>query len=68
MTQKVSVILVDDMSGEEADETVEFGLDGTGYEIDLSLQNSQEPRNLLKPYIETGLFQGNYMPTHDYIE
>ncbi len=28
MAQKVSVILVDDMTGGQADETVEFGLDG----------------------------------------
>jgi hypothetical protein len=54
MAQKVSVILLDDMNGEEADETVEFGLDGTGYEIDLNLKNAQELRDLLKPYIEKG--------------
>jgi hypothetical protein len=54
MAQRVSVLLVDDMSGEEADETVEFGLDGTGYEIDLSLRNSRKLRNLLKPYNEKG--------------
>jgi hypothetical protein len=54
MAQKVSVMLVDDMSGEAADETVEFGLDGTGYVIDLSLNNSRELRNLLKPFIEKG--------------
>ena len=54
MAQKISVILVDDINGGEADETVEFGLDGTSYEIDLSLRNSQGLRNLLKPYIEKG--------------
>jgi Lsr2 len=54
VTQKISVILVDDINGGEAEETVEFGLDGTSYEIDLSLRNSQELRNLLKPYIEKG--------------
>ena len=54
MTQKVSVILIDDMSGGEADETVEFGLDGISYEIDLSCGNSQELRNFLKPYIGKG--------------
>ena len=54
MTQKISVLLVDDMNGEEADETVEFGLDGTGYEIDLNRKNSQELRDLLKPYIGRG--------------
>jgi hypothetical protein len=54
MAQKVNVILVDDMNGEKADETVGFGLDGTGYEIDLNLKNSQALRDLLKPYIEKG--------------
>lgn len=54
MAQKVSVILIDDMNGGEADETVEFGLDGTSYEIDLSHGNSQELRDLLKPYTDKG--------------
>jgi hypothetical protein len=54
MVQKVSVILIDDTDGGEADETVGFGLDGTGYEIDLGHGNSQELRDLLKPYIDKG--------------
>ena len=29
MAQKVNIILVDDLDGSEADETVTFGLDGT---------------------------------------
>jgi hypothetical protein len=32
MAQRVQVELVDDLSGETADETVRFGLDGTEYE------------------------------------
>ena len=43
MAQKVKIILVDDLDGGSADETVRFGLDGVSYEIDLSaemLQNS----------------------------
>jgi hypothetical protein len=36
MAQKVSVVLIDDMDGGEAEGTVEFGLDGTIYEIGLS--------------------------------
>jgi hypothetical protein len=36
MAKKVTVTLVDDFDGEgAADETVEFGLDGVSYEIDL---------------------------------
>jgi len=37
MAQKTIVSLIDDLSGEEADETVRFGLDGAQYEIDLSV-------------------------------
>ena len=40
MAQKVFVSLVDDIDGSEADETVEFGLDGVNYEIDLSAENA----------------------------
>ena len=36
MAQKVQVLLVDDLDGGEASETVSFSLDGTAYEIDLS--------------------------------
>ena len=32
MAQKVQVILVDDMDGGSADETVSFSLDGVSYE------------------------------------
>lgn len=54
MAQKLSVILIDDLNGEEAEGTVRFGLDGTSYEIDLSSTNSRELRDLLKPYIDGG--------------
>ena len=36
MARKVQVILTDDVDGSEAAETVNFGLDGVTYEIDLS--------------------------------
>ena len=32
MAQKVLVSLVDDLDGSEAEETVEFGLDGVSYQ------------------------------------
>ena len=54
MAQKLNVVLIDDMSGGEADETVEFGLDGTGYEIDLGHGSAGQLRDLLKPYIDKG--------------
>ena len=43
MAKKVTVTLVDDFDGAgAADETVEFGLDGVTYEIDLSTKNADE--------------------------
>jgi hypothetical protein len=44
MAQKVTVSLVDDLDGSEAEETVEFGLDGAFYEIDLSEDNAEHAR------------------------
>ncbi|MGH3966503.1 MAG: histone-like nucleoid-structuring protein Lsr2, partial [Pseudonocardiaceae bacterium] len=40
MAQKVAVLLIDDISGEPADETVRFGLDGKDYEIDLTAKHA----------------------------
>src|SRR5260370_7271645 len=44
MAQKVQVLLVDDLDGSEAAETVAFGLDGASYEIDLSTANAGKLR------------------------
>lgn len=44
MAQRVQVILVDDLNGGEANETVEFALDGVHYEIDLSDENAAKLR------------------------
>lgn len=51
MAQKVVVTLVDDLDEGEADETVEFGLDGTTYEIDLSDANAAALRDTLADYV-----------------
>lgn len=51
MAQKVQVILVDDIDGGNAEETVQFGLDGTTYEIDLSKKNAAKLRDNLAGYI-----------------
>ena len=45
MAQRVQVILVDDLNGGEANETVEFALDGVHYEIDLSDDNAAKLRD-----------------------
>lgn len=55
MAKKVTVTLVDDFDGDAtADETVEFGLDGVSYEIDLSSKNATKLRNDLKQWVEAG--------------
>lgn len=52
MTQKVQILLVDDIDGGEAHETVQFGLDGIPYEIDLREDNAERLRQALGSYIE----------------
>lgn len=51
MAQRVQVLLVDDIDGNEARETVSFGLDGVSYEIDLSEGNASELRNQFSTWI-----------------
>ena len=51
MAQKVQVILVDDMDGGSADETVSFALDGVSYEIDLSDKNAKAFRDSMAQYV-----------------
>jgi hypothetical protein len=43
--------LVDDLDGEVADETVEFGVDGKSYEIDLSGANAKRLRDALAEFV-----------------
>ncbi|MEO7130864.1 MAG: Lsr2 family protein [Dermatophilaceae bacterium] len=45
MAQRVEVILVDDLDGGPAVETVTFALDGVSYEIDLSEKNARRLRD-----------------------
>ncbi|MDT7776777.1 MAG: hypothetical protein QOC67_5701, partial [Pseudonocardiales bacterium] len=51
VAQKVTVSLVDDLSGDNADLTVQFGLDGKSYEIDLSNSNADKLRGALAAYV-----------------
>src|SRR5512143_1670920 len=51
MAQKVHILLVDDLDGSEATETVSFGLDGTSYEIDLNDKNAAALRESLSGYV-----------------
>jgi Lsr2 len=52
MSQKVNVLLVDDIDGSDADETIPFGLDGTHYEIDLNSGHTHELRGQLERYVK----------------
>jgi hypothetical protein len=54
MAKTVIVRLTDDMDGGDADETIDFALDGQSYEIDLSTANASKLRQAFKPYIEKG--------------
>jgi hypothetical protein len=51
VAEKVSVQLVDDLDGSVAESTVEFGLDGVSYAIDLSSGNAETLRDALGPYV-----------------
>jgi hypothetical protein len=52
MAQKVNVLLVDDIDGSDADETIQFGLDGTHYEIDLNSGHVKELREQLERHVK----------------
>lgn len=51
MAQRVNIVLVDDIDGSDATETVSFGLDGTTYEIDLNDKNAGALRDALSGYV-----------------
>lgn len=51
MAQRVQTLLIDDLDGGEAEDTVRFGLDGTEYEIDLSAEHAQALRDTLAGYV-----------------
>ena len=54
MAQRVNVVLVDDIDGDDASETVSFALDGVDYEIDLSEGNAEALREALARYTAAG--------------
>jgi Lsr2 len=56
MAQKTIVTLVDDLTGEEAENvsTVEFAIDGVTYELDLTDENSTKLHDTLSQYAKAG--------------
>ena len=54
MAQRTQVLLIDDLDGGTAAETVAFVLDGSTYEIDLSEKNAARLRDSLADYVAHG--------------
>lgn len=50
MARKTQVLLVDDIDGTDASNTVTFGLDGVSYEIDLNDENAAQLRSDLEKW------------------
>lgn len=62
MAKQVITLLTDDLDGGAADRTVEFGLDGVTYTIDLSEKNVGKLRKALDSYIHAGSRVGRGNP------
>ncbi|GAA2268464.1 Lsr2 family protein [Glycomyces scopariae] len=60
MAKKTQVILIDDIDGSTAEETVKFAIDGQAYEIDLSASHAKELRDALEKFQEAGTRLGRY--------
>ena len=54
MAKKVKTILIDDIDGSDAAETITFGLDNVNYEIDLNEAHAKELRDSLARWIKSG--------------
>lgn len=52
MTREVQIVIKDDLTDEEGARTIAFGVDNTWYEIDLTRDNEEAFRNLLKLYLD----------------
>ena len=52
MAQKIQTLFIDDIDGSEAVGTVNFGLDGAEYEIDLNAKHAEALRNALASYAD----------------
>jgi hypothetical protein len=52
MATRTVTELLDDMTGQVADETVSFGIDGVEYEIDMTKKNAAALRKALGPWQE----------------
>lgn len=62
VAQQTTITLIDDLDGSEADEQVEFAVDGRAYEIDLSTRNAERLRESLAPYVSAARRAGGRRP------
>ncbi|MFJ2032869.1 Lsr2 family protein [Streptosporangium sp. NPDC087985] len=62
MAKQIQEILIDDLDGGEANETVAFAIDGTSYEIDLSDVNAKKLRDSLSPFVQSARRSGALTP------
>jgi hypothetical protein len=51
MARQIITVLREDLDGGDADRTIEFGVDGVTYTIDLSEKNAAKLRKALDPYV-----------------
>jgi hypothetical protein len=64
MASRTIILLEDDVDGSKADETIEFGIDGTTYVIDLSDSNANKLRGALDGYISKARKVSGKRPTN----
>lgn len=62
MAQRVVVELSSDLSGDAAQETVSFSLDGITYEIDLTTSEASDLRDSFASYVNNGRKVGRKTP------
>jgi hypothetical protein len=59
VASRTIVEVTDDLDGSKADETIQFTIDGTSFEIDLSTAHAKDLRNVLEPYMRAGRKTGS---------
>ena len=52
MAKKVQTVLIDDVTGEQADVTIQYAFEGVTYSIDLTNANADKFREALAPWVE----------------
>lgn len=52
--RSTKTVLIDDINGQPAEETVKFALDGVVYEIDLTKENAEKMREQMRVWTDAG--------------